>query len=137
MDIARPEFRTEKRRRQMIAATALILGLAIVSVGVSRLKPAAPAVERGTLWIDTVKHGSMVRQVRGLGLLVPTLDSVRQIPAETEATVFRIRILPGSQVAASTILLEMSNPQTEQAMVDAELQLKAADAEYQSLRVKL
>jgi HlyD family secretion protein len=116
---------------------AVVLAVAAVSVGVSRLKPAAPTVERGTVWTDTVKRGPMLRQVRGLGSLVPSQESVRQIPAETEATVVRIHMLPGSQVTASTILLEMSNPQTEQAAVDAELQLKAAEAEYQSLRVKL
>jgi len=137
MDIARPEFRTQKRRRQTIIAAAAVLAVAAVSVGVSRLKPAAPTVERGTVWTDTVKRGPMLRQVRGLGTLVPSQEAVRQIPAETEATVVRIHMLPGSQVTASTILLEMSNPQTEQAAVDAELQLKAAVAEYQSLRMKL
>src|SRR5438874_3018618 len=79
----------------------------------------------------------MLRQVRGPGSLVPTQEAVRQIPAETEATVVRIRMLPGSQVKADTILLEMSNPQVEQAALDAKLQLKAAEAEYQSLGVKL
>jgi HlyD family secretion protein len=137
MDIARPEFKTQKRRRQTIIAIAVILGVVAVSVGVSRLKPAAPSVERGTVWTDTVKRGPMLRQVRGLGTLVPSQESVRQIPAETEATVVRIHMLPGSQVTASTILVDMSNPQTEQAAVDAQLQLKAAQAEYQSLRLKL
>ena len=108
-----------------------------VTIGVSRLKPAAPEVERSTVWTDTVKRGSMLRQVRGLGSLIPSQEFTRQIPAETEATVVRIRMLPGSQVKADTILLEMSNPQVEQAAVDAELQLKAAEAEYQSLRVRL
>jgi multidrug resistance efflux pump len=137
MDIARPEFRVRKRRRQTVIAAAAVLVLAAVSIGVSRLKPAAPTVERGTVWTDTVKRGPMLRQVRGLGSLVPTQEAVRQIPAETEATVVRIRMLPGSQVKADMILLEMSNPQTEQAAVDAQLQLKAAEAEYQNLRVKL
>jgi HlyD family secretion protein len=137
MDIARPEFKTQKRRRQAIIGTAVVLAVAAVSVAVIRLKPAAPTVERGTVWTDTVKRGPMLRQVRGLGSLVPTQESVRQIPAETEATVVRIQLLPGSQVTAGSILLEMSNPQTEQAAVDAQLQLKAAEAEYQSLRVKL
>jgi len=137
MDIARPEFKAQKRRRQTIIVVFAVLAVAAVSVGVSRLKPAAPTVERGSVWTDTVKRGPMLRQVRGLGSLVPTQESVRQIPAETEATVVRIRMLPGSQVKADTVLLEMSNPQTEQAAVDAQLQLKAADAEYQSLRVKL
>src|SRR5271165_7404723 len=137
MDIARPEFKTQKRRRQTIVMAAVVLGVTAVSVAVLRLKPAAPTVERGTVWTDTVKRGRMLRQVRGLGTLVPSQESVRQIPAETEATVVRIHMLPGSLVTASTILLEMSNPQTEQAAVDAQLQLKAAEAEYQSLRVKL
>jgi multidrug resistance efflux pump len=79
----------------------------------------------------------MLRQVRGLGSLVPSREAVRQIPAETEATVVSIDILPGSQVKADMILLRMTNPQTEQAAVDAQLQLKAAEAEYQNLRVKL
>ena len=137
MDIARPEFKVQKRRRQTVIAAVAILALAGVSIAVSRLKPAAPTVERGTVWTDTVKRGPMLRQVRGLGTLVPSQEAVRQIPAETEATVVRIHLLPGSQVTAGTILLEMSNPQTEQAAVDAQLQQKAAEAEYQSLRVKL
>ncbi len=111
--------------------------LGAVTIGVSRLKPAAPEVERSTVWTDTVKRGPMLRQVRGLGSLIPSQEFTRQIPAETEATVVRILKLPGSQVKADTILLEMSNPQVEQAAVDAKLQLKAAEAEYQSLRVTL
>src|SRR6201988_578982 len=137
MDIARPEFKTEKRRRQLFILAAVISGLAAVSVGVSRLRPAAPTVERGSVWTDTVKRGPMLRQVRGLGTLVPTQEAVRQIPAETEATVVRILMLPGSQIKADAILVQMRNPQTEQAAVDAQLQLKAAEAEYQGLRVKL
>src|ERR1700685_4509414 len=136
MDIARPEFKTQKRRRQAALLVLTVLAVAAVSVGVLRLKPAAPTVERGTVWTDTVKRGPMLRQVRGLGSLVPTQESVRQIPAETEATVVRILMLPGSQVKANTILVEMSNPQTEQAAVDADLQYKAAEAEYQSLRIQ-
>src|SRR5258707_15070202 len=89
------------------------------------------------MWIDTVKRGSLLRQVRGIGSLVPTQDSIRQIPAETDATVSRIRVLPGTQVKPDTIVVEMTNPQIEQAAVDASLQLKAAEAEYQSARVRL
>ncbi|MGD0570586.1 MAG: HlyD family efflux transporter periplasmic adaptor subunit [Candidatus Sulfotelmatobacter sp.] len=137
MDIARPEFKREKRRRQIVWLVVGIVLLAGVTFGVSRLKPAAPEVERSTVWTDTVKRGSMLRQVRGLGSLIPSQEFTRQIPAETEATVVRILMLPGSQVKADTVLLEMSNPQVEQAAVDADLQLKAAEAEYQSLRVKL
>ena len=111
--------------------------VAAVSIGVMRLKPAAPSLERGTVWTDVVKRGSMLRQVRGPGSLMPVQEAVRQVPAETEATVVRIRVLPGTQVQADTILLEMSNSQVEQAAIDAQLQLKAAEAEYQSLRVRL
>jgi multidrug resistance efflux pump len=114
-----------------------VLLVVAVTIGVMRLKPAAPSVERGTVWTDTVKRGSMLRQVRGPGSLSPVQEAVRQIPSETEATVVRIRVLPGSQVQADTVLLEMSNPQVEQAAIDAGLQLKAAEAEYQSLRVRL
>src|SRR3954467_5838322 len=137
MDIARPEFKEQKRRKQIIFGPIAVVLLGLITMGVSRLKPAAPTVERGTVWTDTVKHGSMLRQVRGLGSLIPSQEDVRQIPAETEATVVRIRTLPGTQVKADTVLLEMSNPQVEQAALDAQLQLKAAQAELSSLRVKL
>src|SRR5271165_3328993 len=129
MDIARPEFKTQKRRRQTIVMAAVVLGVTAVSVAVYRLKPAAPTVERGTVWTDAVKRGSMLRQVRGIGSLVPSQESVLQIPAETEATVLRIRMLPGSLVKPDTILLDMSNSQVEQAAIDAHLQWKAAEAE--------
>jgi HlyD family secretion protein len=137
MDIARPEFRKQKRRRQAVLLSLVVVAVVAVSIGVARLKPAAPEVDRSTVWTDIVKRGPMLRQVRGLGSLIPSQEFTRQIPAETEATVIRIRMLPGSQVNADTILLDMSNPQTEQAALDAQLQLKAAEAEYQSLKVKL
>jgi len=137
MDIARPEFKLQKRRRQIVLFGVGAVLVVAVSVGVMRLKPAAPSVERGTVWTDAVKRGSMLRQVRGPGSLMPVQEAVRQIPAETEATVVRIRVLPGTQVQADTVLLEMSNSQVEQAAIDAQLQLKAAEAEYQSLRVRL
>ena len=137
MDIARPEFKRQKRKRQIIWGAVGLVCLGAVSVGVSRLKPAAPEVDKNTVWVGTVKRGSMLRQVRGLGSLIPSQEFTRQIPAETEATVVRIFKLPGSQVKADTVLLEMSSPQVEQEAVDAALQLKAAEAEYQSLRVKL
>lgn len=137
MDIARPEFKRQKRKRQMIWGAVGLVLLVGATIGVSRLKPAAPEVDRSTVWTDTVKRGPMLRQVRGLGSLIPSQEFTRQIPAETEATVVRILKLPGSQVKPDTILIEMSNPQVEQEAVDAALQLKAAEAEYQSLRVKL
>ena len=137
MDIARPDLKRQKRRRQIILLAVVMVLVVATTAAVLRLKPAAPSVERGTVWTDTVKRGPMLRQVRGLGTLTPTQEAIRQIPAETDATVVRIRMLPGSQVKADTILVEMSDPQVEQAALDAQLQLKAAEAAYQSLRVTL
>jgi HlyD family secretion protein len=137
MDIARPEIKRQKRRRQIVWSIVALLALVGVTVGISRLKPASPTVDRSTIWTDTVKRGSMLRQVRGLGSLIPSHEDVRQIPAETEATVIRIDKLPGSQVTADTVLVEMVNPQLEQEALDAQLQVKAAQAEYASLKVKL
>lgn len=137
MDIARPEFKQQKRRKQVVIGAIALVVLLAGFVGVSRLKPAAPSVERGTVWTDTVKQGSMLRQVRGLGSLIPSQEFTRQIPAETDATVIRIRVLPGTEVKVDTVLMEMTNPATEQASIDADLQLKAAEAELESLSVKL
>jgi multidrug efflux pump subunit AcrA (membrane-fusion protein) len=137
MDIARPEFKERKRRRQIATGAVVVVVVAALTVVVYRLRPAAPTVERGTVWTDSVKRGSMLRQVRGIGSLVPSQESVLQIPAETEATIIRILMLPGSLVKADSVLVEMSDPQVEQAAVDAHLQWKAAEAEYQSQRMKL
>ena len=137
MDIARPEFKVQKRKRQIAVSAVVIMVVAALTVAVYRLRPAAPTVERGTVWPDVVKRGSMLRQVRGVGSLVPAQEAVLQIPAQTEATVVRIRMLPGSLVKPDSVLMEMSNPQVEQASVDADLQLKAAEAEYQSQRMTL
>jgi multidrug resistance efflux pump len=137
MDIARPDFKRSKRRRQIVIVVLVLGFVAAVSLGISRLKPAAPSVERSAVLSDVVKRGSMLRQVRGTGTLVPSQEDVRQIPADTDATVVRIRVLPGTHVDAAAILLEMSNPQVEQAAVDAHLQWKAAQAELASLKVRL
>src|SRR5262249_28746688 len=137
VDIARPEFKQQKRRKQIVFGAIAVVVLVLVTVGVARLKPAAPSVEASTVWPDKVKRGSMLRQVRGLGSLIPSQEFIRQIPAETNATVIRIRVLPGTEVKADTVLMEMTDPTTEQAALDADLQLKAAEAEYDSLRVKL
>ena len=121
----------------MVTAAGVTAVVIVLFVLVYRLRPAAPTVERGTVWTDSVKRGSMLRQVRGIGSLVPSQESVLQIPAETEATVIRIRMLPGSLVKPDSILVEMSDPTVEQAAVDANLQWKAAEAEYQADRAKL
>src|SRR5213079_1187201 len=117
MDIARPEFKQQKRRRQIIWGAVGLVCLGGLTLGVSRLKPAAPEVERSTVWTDAVKQGNMLRQVRGLGSLIPSQEFTRQIPAETDATVIRIRVLPGTEVKSDTVLMEMTNPATEQAAI--------------------
>ena len=113
------------------------MALALVTMGLSRLKPAAPTVERSTVWVDTVKRGSVLRQVRGLGTLVPMEGSIQFLPAVTEGRVDKILQLPGAQVKADTILLELSNPQLTQEALDSSWKLKAAEADYKNLQVGL
>jgi HlyD family secretion protein len=123
-----------KRKRVIVWATA-VGGVLLVTLGLSRLKPAAPSVERSTVWTDTVKRGLMVRQVRGLGTLVP--EEIRWIPALTEARVERIVVHPGTKVGPDTVILELSNPELELLAQEAESELRAAEAEYTELRVRL
>jgi HlyD family secretion protein len=137
MDIARPNVARQKRRRQIIYITVGIVLLALVTMGLSRLKPAAPTVERSTVWIDTVKRGSVLRQVRGLGTLVPMEGSIQWIPAISEGRVDKILELPGTAVKPDTVLLEMSNPQLQQEALDASLKLKADEADYRNLQTQL
>ena len=137
MDIARPSNASQRRRRQIIYVAVGVVLLALTTMGLSRLKPAAPTVERSTVWVDTVKRGSVLRQVRGLGTLVPMEGSIQFLPAITEGRVDKILELPGAQVKADTILLEMSNPQLEQEALDAGFKLKAAEADYKNLEVGL
>ncbi len=112
-----------------------VVAVLAVGLGVSRLKPAPPSVDRAAVWVDTVKQGEMLRQVRGLGTLVPV--EIRWIPAATEGRVERIEVLPGSQVKAGTVLLQLSNPQLQQQETDARYQLQAAEAEYRQLQASL
>jgi HlyD family secretion protein len=136
MDIQRPAAdRARIKRRRATFWAAGIAGVLLVTLGLSRLKPAAPSVERSTVWTDTVKRGLMVRQVRGLGTLVP--EEIRWIPALTEARVERIVVHPGTTVAADTVILELSNPELELLAREAESELRAAEAEYTELRVRL
>jgi HlyD family secretion protein len=137
MDIARPSAAGQRRRRQIIYIAVGIVLLALVTMGLSRLKPAAPTVERSTVWVDTVKRGSVLRQVRGLGTLVPMEGSIQFLPAVTEGRVDKILELPGAQVKADTILLEMSNPQLTQEALDAQWKLRASEADYKNLEVAL
>ena len=135
MDFARTTAVKERRRRQIGYAAAGIVLVVLATMGLSKLKPAAPAVEKSALWIDTVKRGPMLRQVRGLGTLVP--QEIRWIPAVTEGRVDRILVLPGTAVKADTVLLELKNPQLEQEALDAEWKLKAAEADYKNWQVQL
>jgi HlyD family secretion protein len=137
MDISRPDIKQKKTRRQWIAAGVGILVLAGVAFFVTRLKPASPTVDRATVWTDTVKRGPLLRQVRGPGTLVPREDKIRLIPAETEATVVRIRVLPGAKVEPNTLLMDLVDPQVQQELLDAQLQLKAALADLTNVRAKL
>lgn len=114
-----------------------VVVLAVVTFLVMRLKPASPTVDRSVVWTDTVKRGPMVVQVRGLGTLVPREDAIRQIPAQTEATVVRILVLPGSVVKPDTILLELSDPQLSQEALNDELALKEARADLSNIQVKV
>lgn len=136
MDISRPDLRRRRRRRNAAMAGAALLALAAVAAAVLRLKPAVPTVD-SAVFTDTVKRGPMVRQVRGPGSLVPREDRIRLIPAETEATVVRIRVLPGAKVEPGTLLMDLVDPAVEQQMLDAQLQLEAARVEYKNIQAKL
>jgi multidrug efflux pump subunit AcrA (membrane-fusion protein) len=137
MDIARPDIKAKKNRRRVITIAVAIVVLAGVTFAVMRLKPAAPTVERSVVWTDTVKRGNLIRQVRGNGTLVPREDSIRQIPAQTAATVTRILVLPGSNVNADTVLVELSDPATTQQAVDAKLALSESEADLKNTEVQL
>jgi HlyD family secretion protein len=135
MDIARPHIAKQTRRRRILFASGGALALIVITVALSHLKPAVPSVDRSTVWIDTVKRGPMVREVRGLGTLVP--EEIRWIPANTEGRVEKIVVRPGTQVKGDTVILELSSPELEQAAHDAESKLKAAEAEFTTLQAKL
>src|SRR6185437_14719493 len=138
MDIVRDEsVKKKKRRKQVIMAVVAVIAVLGVTLGVSRLKPAAPSVEYGTIWPDTVKRGSMLRQVRGIGSLVPIPEDVRLIPAETDVRVEKVLILPGTPVKPDSLIMELSNPQVVQEALNADLDLKSAEAEYHNTKAKV
>jgi HlyD family secretion protein len=118
----------------MYGVTGIIL-VPLITWGLSTLKPAAPTVEKATVWTDTVKRGPMLIQVRGLGTLVP--EEILWIPATTDGRVVRRFVLPGSPVTADTVVLELTNPELEQLALDAEWQLRAAQAQLNSLKAQL
>lgn len=135
MDIARPSQAGRKRKIRIVILSGGLLAIAGITWGLSNLKPAAPAVKRAAVWIDTVKRGALVRQVRGLGTLVP--EEIRWIPAQSQGRVERLLVKAGTMVKKDTVLIEMSNPQLDLEALDAAWQLKAAEAEYINLKVRL
>lgn len=138
MDIARPDLKQKKKRQLIVWLAAAVVVITLLAFGVARLKPAAPTVDRSTIWTDTVKRGPLVRQVRSsTGVLAPREDSIELIPAQTDATVVRIRILPGAQVTPNTIIMDLSDPQLDQELLSARLGLTAAKADYKSLQAQL
>lgn len=138
MDIQRPaSVAQQKRRKRILLGGVAVLAIAGMSVVLGRLKPAAPTVERATVWVDTVKRGSMLRQVRGLGTLVPVDEARRWLPSATQGRVERIILRPGAQVTPDTVILELADPQLQQQLLEAENQLRAAEADLASLRASL
>src|SRR5919107_23363 len=135
VDIARPSQARKKRIRRIIYGSVAIAVIALISVGVSRLKPAAPSVDRAVVWVDTVKRGDFTRQVRGSGSLVP--EDIRWIPAQTRGRVERIVLRPGAEVTPTTVILELSNPELEQSVRDAQLAYQAAQAAYENRKAEL
>jgi len=138
MDIARPDLKKKKMRQYAVWAGVAAVLLTVAVIAVSRLKPAAPTVDGSTVWPDTVKRGDLTIQVRGsTGTLVPREDSIQLIPAQTDATVTRILVLPGAKVTPDTIVMEMSDPQLDQQVLSAQSALKGAQADYKSLQATL
>src|SRR6195256_7110558 len=116
MDIQRPSNARAKKIRRIAYGTVALILVGGVTFGLSRLRPAAPSVDRATIWTDQVKRGPMLREVRGLGTLVP--EEIRWIPAQTDSRVERIVIRPGAIVKPETIILELSDPQLQRDMLE-------------------
>lgn len=135
MDIKRPDQSRARLRRRIFVGAIAAVALTGITVVLARLKPAAPTVDVKSVWIDTVKRGPMVRQVRGTGTLVP--EEIRWIAARTQGRVDRIVLRPGAVVEPDSVLLILSNPDVEQAAAGADSQLKAAEAELVNLEVQL
>ncbi len=135
MDIPRTGEAQKRRTRRTIMIVIGIAAISLVTFGLSRLEPAAPTVQKETVWIDTVQRGPMLRSVRGPGTLVP--EDVRWISAPVDARIERIPALPGVTVTPDTVLMEMSDPQIEQNAVEAQSQLKGAQADFDNLKAQL
>jgi HlyD family secretion protein len=135
MDVPREGVAAKKRKRRILIISASAVGLILATIALSRLKPAAPSVDRSSVWIDTVKRGPMVRQVRGLGTLVP--EEFRWLPTTTEASVEKILIWPGTKVEPGDVILELTSPELEQSAHEAESKAKGAEAELATEKATL
>ena len=135
MDIARPDLARKKKIRQGAYVGGATVALVLITFGAQQVAPSAPRVDRDSVYIDTVRRGPMVRQVRGRGTLVP--ESIRWIPATTAGTVERIVIDPGAEVMPESVIVELSNPELEHQATEAELNLRAAEARYENRKVEL
>jgi HlyD family secretion protein len=135
MDVIRKDARKKKIIRRIVMVVVLLAAVSGATVALSRLKPAAPGVEMSTLWPDTVKRGPMLREVRGLGTLVP--EDTMLIPATSDGRVQRILVYPGTPVNADTTVMILTSQELETATLDAEYALKAAQADYENLKVTL
>src|SRR5262245_55856271 len=134
MDVARPDFARKRRRKRIIYSVIGLGTLTLITIGLARLKPAAPRVD-GPVWSDTVKRGPLLITIHGNGTLIP--EDIRWIPTMNQGRVENILVLPGAAVKADTVLVELSNPEVEQAAFDASWQLKAAEAELSNLKIQL
>ncbi len=138
MDIIRDEsVKRKKRQKNLIIGVITVLAIGGITLGVGQLSPAAPTVELGQVWPDTVKRGSMIRNCHGLGSLVPIPEDVRLIPAETDVRVERILLLPGTPVTPDSVIMELSNPQVVQEALTSDLEVKSAEAEFHNIKAKV
>jgi len=135
MDIARPDFARKKKVRLIVYGAVIVVAVPALTIAVSRLKPAAPVVERSAVWLDTVRQGEMLRDVRALGTLVPI--DVRWIPAQSSARVENIVLQSGAMVKPDSIILELSDPQLQLDALNAEYAYKAAQSDLINLKAQL
>lgn len=135
MDIPRPEIKRRRQLRQLAIGGGIVLLVIAASIALARLEPAAPSVARASVWVDTVREGEMLRQVRGPGTLVPR--EIRWIAAQTDGRVERILVRPGAEVEPDTVLVELSNPDLVQQTEEARYALEAAEAEFIETELRL
>ena len=135
MDIPRKSAAKKRRIKRILYSLTAIIAVAVITIGVSRLQPAVPSVEGQTIWKGTVARGTVPRNVRGLGTLVP--EEIRYVPAITAGRVEKRLVQPGAQVRADQVLMELTDPAVEQAFIDAESQFRGAEASLTTLKVQL